>query len=101
MYDVTAKLFMIKKTLIFFFFCIASTSFSQVPLLDSVTLSNYQEYTDLREALTEPDNVIKLSLRKKKYKSFPKEIYQFKNLQYLDLSKNDLKELPDSIVSFQ
>ena len=77
------------------------TSFAQTDLLDSVALANYQEYTDLDEALKDPDNVLKLTLRKKKYKSFPKQIYRFKNLQYLDLSKNSIKELPDSIYLFK
>ena len=51
----------------------------QIPLLDSLKLATYQEYTDLAEALKEPDNVIKLTLRKKKFKEFPKELYKFKN----------------------
>ncbi len=90
-----------KKNLILFLFLAFGSSYAQEVLLDSVTLATYQEYTDLREALANPDDVIKLSLRKKKYKGFPKDIYQFKNLQYLDLSKNDIKELPDSIVTFK
>ena len=67
-------------------------------LLDSVELALYQEYTDLAEALKNPDNVVKLTLRRKKFKEFPMEVLKFKNLQYLDLSKNTIKELPDSIV---
>ncbi len=75
--------------------------FGQVQLLDSTALEACQEYTDLAEALKEPEKVIKLVLRKKKFKEFPKELYQFKNLQYLDLSKNSIKELPDSLISFK
>jgi Leucine-rich repeat (LRR) protein len=74
---------------------------AQTELLDSLTLATYQEYTDLDEALKDPDQVIKLTLRKKKYKEFPKQLYKFKNLQYLDLSKNDIKELPDSLIIFK
>ncbi len=66
-------------------------------LLDSIQLNETNVYTDLSEALKQPDQVIKLELRKQKLKQFPLEILQFKNLQYLDLSKNQLKELPDSI----
>lgn len=70
-------------------------------LLDSISLAKYEEFTELTEALKEPDKVIKLVLRKKKFNNFPKEIYKFKNLQYLDLSKNTIKELPDSITIFK
>ena len=83
--------------LIILFLFLSSFFLAQVPLLDSLTLANYTEYTDLAEALKNPNDVIKLTLRKKKFKNFPSEIYKFKNLQYLDLSKNSFKELPDSI----
>ena len=66
-------------------------------MLDSLTLDTLTGYTNLQEALKNPDSVIKLVLRKQHLKSFPKEILQFKNLQYLDISKNSIKELPDSI----
>jgi Leucine-rich repeat (LRR) protein len=89
---------MIKHFLFYLLLLINLFSYSQSQLLDSMALANYEEFTDLTEALKEPDNVIKLSLRKKKYKEFPKQIYAFKNLQYLDLSKNFIKQLPDSII---
>ena len=75
--------------------------FAQSVLLDSLALDVCKEYTDLADALRAPDSVIKLTLRKKKYKEFPRDIYKFKNLQYLDLSKNSIKELPDSLVQFK
>jgi len=87
--------------IIIVFLVLSSPVCAQVEMLDSISLATYQEYTDLEEALKNPDNVIKLSLRKKKYKEFPKEIFKLKNLQYLDLSKNSIKELPDSIVQFK
>ncbi|MGZ4089884.1 MAG: leucine-rich repeat domain-containing protein [Bacteroidia bacterium] len=89
----------IVKIIIVFLF-VAFSTFSQVPLLDSLTLATYHEYTDLNEALKNPDDVIKLSLRKKKFKEFPREVYAFKNLQYLDISKNSINEIPDSITTF-
>lgn len=70
---------------------------AQVALLDSLTLDTLTGHTNLQEALKNPDAVVKLVLRKQRLKSFPKEILQFKNLQYLDISKNSIAELPDSI----
>ncbi|MBC7696406.1 MAG: leucine-rich repeat domain-containing protein [Burkholderiales bacterium] len=65
--------------------------------LDSLTLDTMQAFVSIQEAMKNPIAVIKLSLRKQHLKSFPKEIFQFKNLQYLDISKNSISELPDSI----
>ncbi len=70
---------------------------AQVVLMDSLTLDTLTGYTNLQEALKNPDAVTKLVLRKQHLKSFPKEILLFKNLQYLDISKNSIAELPDSI----
>jgi Leucine-rich repeat (LRR) protein len=70
---------------------------AQTQLMDSLTLDTLTGYTNLQEALKNPDAVTKLVLRKQHLKSFPKEILQFKNLQYLDVSKNSIAELPDSI----
>ena len=85
------------KTL-FFVFIFCGKLFSQEKeLLDSAQLAETYTYMDLKEALEHPEMVIKLELRKQKLKTFPVEIFQFKNLQSLNLSKNQLKELPDSI----
>lgn len=70
---------------------------AQNTLLDSLTLDTLTGFTNLQEALKNPEAVIKLVLRKQHLKSFPNEILQFKNLQYLDISKNSIAELPDSI----
>lgn len=71
---------------------------AQTSLLDSVSLFSTREFTDLNSALANKDSVYRLVLRKKKLKEFPVEIYQFKNLQYLDISKNSIKTIPDSLV---
>ena len=70
-------------------------------LLDSMALAMQPTYTDLQEALKDPDNVVKLELRKKKLKGFPMQVLHLKNLQYLDLSGNKITELPDSIVTLK
>ena len=67
------------------------------PLLDSLTLDTMTAYTDLAEAMKNPEKVVKLVLRKQHYTEFPKEIWNFPNLQYLDLSKNNISEFPDTL----
>ncbi|MBS1634878.1 MAG: leucine-rich repeat domain-containing protein [Bacteroidetes bacterium] len=79
------------------FLLVMFVSVSKAQLLDSLALDTLTAYTDLQTALKEPDKVVKLVLRKQKFKEFPLEILKFKNLQYLDISKNVIKELPDSI----
>ncbi len=74
-----------------------SVQVAKAQLLDSLTLDTMQAFVSIQEAMKNPNAVIKLSLRKQHLKSFPKEILQFKNLQYLDISKNSIAELPDSI----
>ncbi len=70
---------------------------AQTALLDSLTLDTLTAYTSITEAMKNPEQVIKLELRKAKLKAFPPEILQMKNLQYLDLSKNSIRELPHEI----
>lgn len=83
------------------FFFLSVKTFSQVPLLDSLTLDTLDAFTSISEALKDPDKVIKLELRKKRLKEFPKEIFQLKNLQYLDLSKNSIREIPAEIAELK
>ncbi len=69
---------------------------AQSQLLDSLSLDTLTAFTSIEEAMKNPEQVIKLELRKR-LKKFPPEILKFINLQYLDLSKNDIGELPDEI----
>ncbi|MEO5644035.1 MAG: leucine-rich repeat domain-containing protein [Bacteroidia bacterium] len=68
-----------------------------LPLYDSLTLDTMVGFTDLAEAMKTPEKVVKLTLRKMKLKEFPKEIWSFPNLQYLDLGKNQITEFPDTL----
>lgn len=85
------------KRICFLIFFFASVLISKAQLLDSLSLDTLTAYTNLQEALKDPDKVVKLVLRKQHLKAFPKDILKFKNLQYLDISKNSISELPDSI----
>lgn len=78
-----------------------AVSAQESALLDSMQLEEAYVYTDLQEALKFPEKVVRLELRKKKLKEFPKEIFQFKNLQWLDVGKNSLTQLPDSIYKLE
>ena len=63
--------------------------------LDTIKVLN------LEQALKkDPLQVYKLSLKKMKLREFPEEIYQFKNLQTLDVSKNKLIYFPRKITVF-
>ena len=90
-----------KTPAIFLFLLLNLFGYSQVQLLDSVSLALQAEFTDLKEALKQPDQVIKLNLRKHNLKEIPIEVCSFKNLQYLDVSKNKIKSIPDSITKLQ
>jgi Leucine-rich repeat (LRR) protein len=70
---------------------------AKAQLLDSLSLDTLTPYTSIAEAMKEPDKVVKLVLRKQKLREVPKEVFLFKNLQYLDLAKNNIKLMPDSM----
>ncbi len=91
--------FNFRNLVVVLFLFIGTSAFSQTTLLyDSLTLDTMHTYKSIEEALKNPDKVYKLDLRKKKYKNFPREIFQFKNLQYLDISKNSIVEIPAEIA---
>lgn len=70
-------------------------------LLDSLAFDTAKTFT-LEQALKkDPLKVYKLKLKGKKLKELPDEIYQFKNLNSLDISKNKLSVFPQRINEFQ
>lgn len=55
-------------------------------------------YLSLEEALEveDPSTVTAISLKRERLKVIPEQLFQFKNLKYLELKKNKLKELPNT-----
>lgn len=85
---------MIKLLSFVFFFSISFPLFSQV---DTIHF-----YSDLNDALKEPEKVVKLRLRRERLKQIPDTVFTaFPNLKFLDLSKNSLTELPDKIEKLE
>ncbi len=76
--------------------------FVSLIFINLVTLLWSQEYPiyPLDQARNaDPDTIFGLDLSKQKLEEIPQEIYRFKALKYLDVSRNNLKELPDFLDS--
>ncbi len=73
--------------------------FAQDKLLSERKLKKQKTFTNLQEAMANPEKVYKLKLSnpKKILKEIPAEVFQFKNLQELDISTNQIKKLPDEL----
>lgn len=54
-------------------------------------------YTDLKIAMENPDAVESISLVGMKLRKIPAEVFQFKNLRFLDLRRNRITKIPDEI----
>lgn len=76
-------------------------AFLQAQLLDSASLAGKKVFTDIKEALQQPDAVYRLKLRKKKLSKFPIDIFKFKNLNELDLSHNQIVKIPAEIDTLE
>ncbi len=82
---------------ILFFLIVVIAGEVNAQFLDSAALAEEPEYTDLSDALKNPDKVYKLNLRRQKLKEIPKDVFKLKNLQELNVSKNKLKNLPKKL----
>ena len=70
-------------------FCIhAKHSFAQTP---------QKEYTNLEDALKDPDKVFRLNLENQPNTAVLKQLSKFKNLEYLNLRHTEINELPKNI----
>ena len=66
-------------------------------LQDTVVMADKKIYRSLTEALAEPEQVYRLSLRNNRIRSLPKEISRLTNLRELDISGSLLTSLPEEI----
>lgn len=66
-------------------------------VLDSVQLAHAHVFRSIEEALTKPDSVYVLRIRRKRLTQFPEEIFTFRNLNKLDLSRNKIELIPRDI----
>ena len=72
--------------------------FLLLPPISFLQLAYGQKFLNLKEAsLVHPDSVEYLKIPRQKLTELPKEIWKFKNLKGLDVSKNRLKTVPDSL----
>lgn len=61
---------------------------------------SYTIYTLEEALLTHPDSVYAIDLSRKKIIELPKDLYRFRELKFLNLSKNKLSLLSDSFAVF-
>lgn len=74
-------------------FCCSLSIYGQTD--DSIKIEN--TYSNLEEALKNPDNVYRLDLSNQFFNQFPASVAKFKNLRYLSLKNDHLKEIPKEI----
>ncbi|EAY24292.1 leucine-rich repeat domain-containing protein [Microscilla marina] len=70
-------------------------------LLSAKALQKVKPFVSLETALKAPEKVIKLDLWNADLAAFPKEVFQLKNLQALNLNFNQLKEVPTEIAQLK
>lgn len=70
-------------------------------LLSQEQLKKEKAFVSLEQALKTPKKVIKLDLWSAHLQKFPPEIFQFTNLQVLNLNFNQLKALPNQLHQLQ
>ncbi|MCU0391701.1 MAG: leucine-rich repeat domain-containing protein [Thermoflexibacter sp.] len=75
----------------------SSETEKQVNQLSDSELDESQIYTSLDQAMQAPGNVKKLDLSNQNLKEIPAEVFKFSKLQSLNLSNNQISQLPDQI----
>jgi len=75
--------------------------FQRGRLLTVAELDAEPWYTNLRDALKNPEKVYKLSLSRNRLRGIPLEVLVLRNLQVLQLDHNRIRFLPDELVTLQ
>ena len=57
-------------------------------------------FTNLQQALLQPDSVEKIVLRRQKLHAFPEELKKFKYLKTIDLGRNYISTIPAWVADF-
>ncbi len=91
--------FLVKCSIAALFILSPFITWSQV--LDSIGLDTMPTYTLTKALKQDPLQVYKLNLKKLKLSELPEEIYQFKNLNVLELNRNKFKIFPTQIGEFK
>lgn len=82
------------RTLIFF---LLLPVLATAQLLDDAALDSVHVFTDLEQALENPEQVYALDLSRQKLTEVPPQIALFTNLNKLILNRNRIKEIPEFI----
>jgi Leucine-rich repeat (LRR) protein len=89
-----------KKTVLLFFFLLSIIGSASLAAQPDYTTEG-KVYTSLKEALLQPDSVLRLKLRRNGLKEIPTEVFLFKNLKELDLTSNKIHRIPTEIGKLQ
>ena len=79
---------------------IVRSLYAQIGLYSLEQLDTIRTYESMEEALINPEEVIKLVLKRKKLTTLPDGIEKLTNLQYLSLRKNKIDSLDSRIGNF-
>lgn len=88
------------KTLLVILALFPSLLFAQYDY-DSLMSNGNTVYTDLTQALQNPESVKILDLSKQKLERIPTDVFRLINLEVLVLSKNKIEEIPPEIESLK
>jgi len=73
---------------------------SQSRLYSLSELDTFKNFTSLVDIENNKEQVVKVTLKGKKYSNFPQVLYDCPNIQYLSITKANMKKFPDSLHRF-